>query len=133
MNASLPNTVHGCSRLFPHWEREDVAGNFASPHIPLLRSGPVSIASAQPGILPIFLGLTKVCDNEQAMDLLRGPILFIVNNEPPAETARAPEVRGKKRPHHKSRRGCLACKRRRVKVSQSACLSKLPWLQCSFS
>ncbi len=54
----------------------------------------------------------------------RGAYLFVVNGEASAEAANLdpdPAGRegrlGKKRPHYKSRRGCLVCKQRRVKVS----------------
>ncbi|KAI0863933.1 hypothetical protein F4860DRAFT_23533 [Xylaria cubensis] len=59
----------------------------------------------------------------------QGTYLFVVNGEAPAEAARpgsdpACRVEGpaRKRPHFKSRRGCLTCKRRRVKCDeQSPC------------
>ncbi|KAI1758145.1 hypothetical protein F4782DRAFT_14460 [Xylaria castorea] len=61
----------------------------------------------------------------------QGTFLFIVNGEaPPVEAAgpdsdpacRVLEGPVRKRPHFKSRRGCLACKRRRVKCDeQSPC------------
>ncbi|KAI8950327.1 hypothetical protein F4801DRAFT_602388 [Xylaria longipes] len=58
-----------------------------------------------------------------------GTFLFIVNGEAPAVAPRPdrdPACRverpATKRPHYKSRRGCLACKRRRVKCDeQSPC------------
>ncbi|KAI0483580.1 hypothetical protein F4859DRAFT_404200 [Xylaria cf. heliscus] len=62
-----------------------------------------------------------------------GTFLFIVNGEAPVMSAgpdRDPTCRvenpGKKRPHYKSRRGCLACKRRRVK-----CDEQFPCSNCS--
>ncbi|KAK4234086.1 hypothetical protein C8A03DRAFT_18950 [Achaetomium macrosporum] len=64
-------------------------------------------------------------DWEEATQASHGTLLFIVNNEPPAETAPQSARRGKKRPHHKSRRGCLACKRRRVK-----CDAQCPCSNC---
>ncbi|KAI1647874.1 uncharacterized protein F4817DRAFT_94950 [Daldinia loculata] len=51
-----------------------------------------------------------------------GGFVFITNDRPPIETGSPSNQRGKKRPHHKSRHGCLACKRRRVKCDeQSPC------------
>ncbi|KAI1330229.1 hypothetical protein F5Y16DRAFT_363502 [Xylariaceae sp. FL0255] len=59
-----------------------------------------------------------------------GTFLFVVNNGPadlvPADTDRTvlQVEKGRKRPHHKSRHGCLACKQRRVKCDErSPCLS----------
>ncbi|KAI0554061.1 hypothetical protein F4679DRAFT_395226 [Xylaria curta] len=57
----------------------------------------------------------------------QGTYLFIVNGEAPVEAA-GPDldpvcrVEGpaRKRPHFKSRRGCLACKRRRVKCDEKS-------------
>ncbi|KAI3329946.1 hypothetical protein F4824DRAFT_492599 [Ustulina deusta] len=65
----------------------------------------------------------------------RGAYLFVVNGEASAEAANLdpdPAGRegrlGKKRPHYKSRRGCLVCKQRRVKCDEqfpcSNCLKR---------
>ncbi|KAI0847531.1 hypothetical protein F5Y00DRAFT_115762 [Daldinia vernicosa] len=54
--------------------------------------------------------------------------VFITNDRPPIETGSPSNQRGKKRPHHKSRHGCLTCKRRRVKCDEqfpcSNCLKR---------
>ncbi|KAI0111500.1 hypothetical protein F4814DRAFT_356959 [Daldinia grandis] len=57
-----------------------------------------------------------------------GSFVFITNDRPPTETGSPSNQRGKKRPHHKSRHGCLVCKRRRVKCDEqfpcSNCLKR---------
>ncbi|KAI0145327.1 hypothetical protein GGR57DRAFT_480448 [Xylariaceae sp. FL1272] len=57
-------------------------------------------------------------------------LLFIVNgiagSTPQNSVTHNANIGGRKRPHHKSRRGCLACKRRRVK-----CDERLPCSNCS--
>ncbi|KAK3941419.1 hypothetical protein QBC46DRAFT_102042 [Diplogelasinospora grovesii] len=67
-------------------------------------------------------------DGGKATGTPHGGFLFIINDARPAETAAPSDQRGKKRPHHKSRRGCLACKRRRVKCDErfpcSNCLKR---------
>ncbi|KAI8964436.1 hypothetical protein F5Y11DRAFT_364009 [Daldinia sp. FL1419] len=54
-----------------------------------------------------------------------GSFLFITNDVQPAEIAAPSNQSRKKRPHHKSRHGCISCKRRRVK-----CDEQIPCSNC---
>lgn len=61
-----------------------------------------------------------------------GTFLFVVNGEasvgaagPDLNPAYQEKRPGGKRPHVKSRRGCLVCKQRRVKVSGTATTNNL--------
>ncbi|KAI1273828.1 hypothetical protein F5Y07DRAFT_243241 [Xylaria sp. FL0933] len=58
-------------------------------------------------------------------DRTQGTFLFVVNGEPSVEAPSQDQHRGdheerpgRRRPHYKSRRGCLVCKQRRVKCNE---------------